>query len=426
MSLNKLQQQVYNRIVIDKAPITYLVGKAGTGKSYTVSEIVKSVNSILTATSHQAKSILSQITGFKAHTVHKYFGYILTNKNYKQILVKKDNFSQDVTDLLVIDEVSMLPNRILSEALAGVGVYYSQILFVGDPIQLPSVSNPPNLKKLEKYKVELTQQMRQEDCPVLSSYLNSFRIAIENKTMPTSLFTDAKDITLVDSHKEFCRIYNTTDDNKRIIAYRNNIVDKYNQNIVEGSTFNELDTVILDKPIQGIANNQDVVMITAVQEFEHFYQLDIITNSGREATIRHYKRVSYLNELLDKFRREDNEDGYWNLFNQSFRLKHVYASTIHKAQGISTDIVFLDALDFINAFQAKKTRYNNPISQDMFLRLMYVGISRMKKHCYIYTGNDNKGRSYEILKESPEQSAHNLYRKKPKPKPKPTTVDLGL
>lgn len=426
MTLNTIQQQIYDRVVIDKAPITYLVGAGGVGKTYTVSQIIKHIPHILTATSHQAKTVLSQMTGDRAITVHSYFGYILTTAGYQQKLVKRDKHTQESTKLLVIDEISMLPDKLLIDALEGLNVYYDQILFVGDPIQLPAVSDAPKLHKLEQYKIELTEQMRQASCPILSNYLNSFRKAIETNIMPASLFTDAPSITLIDSHKEFCRTYTLCTGSKRIIAYRNAIVDKYNANIVEGDDFNVGDIVVVDKPLGTILKNQDQVLITAITDIEHYYDITAVTDNGNEVNLRHYKKVSYINSELEKLKSRGLKDDYWDLYNSSFRLKHLYSSTIHKAQGISVDYVFIDTLDFINAFEATKTRYNNPISQDMFLRLMYVAISRMKVHCYMYTGNDCKGRDYETLSETPEQATKNLAKPKCKiEKPKPTkfTID---
>lgn len=412
MTLNTIQQQVFDRVVIDKAPITYLVGEAGVGKSHTVSQIISHVPHILTATSHQAKSVLSQMTGDRAITVHSYFGYILTTAGYQQKLVKRDKHSQRTTTLLVIDEVSMLPDRILTDALEGLGIHYDQILFVGDPVQLPAVSNAPKLQKLEPYKIELTEQMRQASCPILSNYLKSFRRAIETDTMPASLFTEAPSITLLDSHRDFCREYILCEGSKRIIAYRNAVVDKYNANIVEGDTFNIGDIVVIDKPIGTVAKNQDQVLITHITDTEHYYDITARTVDGHTVNLLHYKKVSYVNSELEKLKSQHRKEAYWELYNSSFRLKHLYSSTIYKSQGTSVDYVFIDALDIVNAYEAKKTKWNNPISQDMFLRLLYVAVSRMRTHCYIYTGSDCNGRFYEILSETPEQATKNLSRPK--------------
>jgi hypothetical protein len=410
--LNEKQQQVYDRVIKERAPITYLTGEAGTGKSFTVSQIIHDIPSILTASTHKAKSVLSQMTGRPSQTVHKYFGFRLTNINYKQVLVQNGNHDLKETRLLVIDEVSMLPDRILTAALEALGDSYDQLLFVGDPIQLPAVSNKPKLAKLAKHQINLTEQMRQQPCDKLASYMDTYRTAIKEGNLP-ELGTEAPAIELIDDHKVFCRKYVTCEGNKKIIAYRNNVVEKYNANINDGDTFNIGDAVILDKPIGQIAHNQDVVIINDLEELDDYYSIRVVTDNGSMSWIRHYKASSKLTKLLGELQLEGNENGYWDLFDKSFRLKHVYASTVHKSQGESIDYVFLDALDIVNAYETPKSKYNNPINLDLMLRLLYVGISRMKIKCYIYTGDDDRGRWYNILQESAEQAERNLKRKKP-------------
>lgn len=420
MSLNKLQQKAYDRVIKDKAPITYLTGIPGAGKSHTVSQIINSVPSILTASTHKAKTVLSQMTGQQSFTVHKYFGFRLANINYKQVLVQKGKFEPKSTTLLVIDEISMCPDKILQTAIDGVGKYYDQLLLVGDALQLPAVTNKPNLKALEKYKIELTEQMRQSDCSTLADYFTSYRNAITTGDIP-SLHTDADSVTLIDDHKEFCREYLKCVGQKKIVAYRNNVVDKYNQTLVEGNDFNIGDTVIIDKPIPSIyAHNQDILTIKDIAETEDYYRITLISDKGMEATVRHYKLVSVLQEKLDTLQKQEDETRYWELFEKAFKLKHIYATTVHKCQGDSIEYVFVDALDIINAYQATKTRYNNPISKDMFLRLMYVALSRMKGHCYIFTGNKDGVRYYDELTKDPNRK---LRKTKPKPEPTPKETE---
>ena len=419
MALNKLQQKVFDRVVHEKQPITFLTSQPGAGKSFTTAAIAKAVNgSKLTATSHKAKAVISEMSGIEATTIHKYMKYTLVNHNYTQKLTK---YSEDIEpcSLLIVDEVSMLPNVILTDILHEVNSpngAFSQVLFVGDAIQLPAVSNPPNLKKLEQYKVELTEQMRQEHCIDLANYFTSYRQAISNNTMPASLLVNSPLITIHDDHKEFCREYLKCDGNKRIIVYRNKVAEKYSQYIHEGDTFNVGDRVILDKPIQSIgAYNKDIVTITAVDADynEHFLNITVTSDTGGRATVRHYHSTGELNRQLELLKSQDNEPAYWELFDQSFRLKHVYASTVHAVQGDSIDTVFLDAYDIVSAHQAAKTRYNNPISQDMMLRLLYVAISRMKSHCHIYTGA--KPRNYEELTKDPDRKIR-VVKQKEKPK----------
>ena len=368
-----------------------------THNSYLAGKILEQYpDAALIASTHKAKSILSQMAQRPAATVHSYLGYKIQAVNYKQELVG-GNKKIDPVHLVVLDEVSMCPNKLLTDLtnLVELGII-KQLVILGDAIQLKAVSNPPNLQALIPYQVELTQQMRQDSCPILAEYFDSLRTAIENTQMP-ALFADVPAITFIDSHKEFCEIYNKCNTNKKIIAYRNSVVDKYNSFIHDGDTFNIGDDVIIDKPL-GTAKNQDIVKIVQITDTERRYEIIVTTAMGQSFLIYHYKQSTKLAEELQFFKDQDNPDAYWELHNISFRLKHAYASTVHKCQGESYDVVFLDAADFTSAYQTPRSKWNNPITLDTFLRLYYVAISRMQSHAYVYTGGDGKGRSYEKLK----------------------------
>ena len=55
-------------------------------------------------------------------------------------------------------------------------------------------------------------------------------------------------------------------------------------------------------------------------------------------------------------------------------VNYAYASTIHKLQGQTLDEIFLDIRDFAHLYEYD---YN------LFLRLLYVGITRTKNNVYI-------------------------------------------
>ncbi len=374
------------------------------GKSYTVSQIIKAFDPediALTATTHKAKTVISQMSGMQAHTVHSYFGFKIAQNGYTQTLVNVNKNIKPIK-LVIIDEISLLPQQILNLLLhLNKKKIIKQLLLIGDPIQLKAVSDPPDLTPFLNHTIELTEQMRQQPEVSLTEYFKRLRTAIETTKMP-SLKAVIPNITFISSHKEFCDIYNNCNTNKKILAYRNIVVDKYNYYIHGNSIFRQGDDVIIDKPL-GKARNGDEVKVKSSIEDDEKFTIEVITSLGSIHQIYHYKSVSTVNKQLDLYRKQDNKHAYWYLFNNSFRLKHSYACTIHKAQGETYDTVFVDAADIIAAYQVRKSRYNNPISLDTFLRLYYVALSRMKSQAYVYTGADNKGRSYKTLKAKGKQ-----------------------
>ena len=402
--LNTIQQQTFD-LVLGGQSITFITGSAGVGKSYLAGEIINQFDDVtLVASTHKAKAVLAQMSGKPASTIHSYLGYALVAKNYTHTLVG-GNKKFDNVDLVVLDEISMCPQRLLTHVLQLVhDGTIQQLIILGDPVQLKAVSNPPDLSVLAPHRIELTQQMRQvEEDPKLAEYFSSLRSAIETTKMP-SLAADLDNITFIDDHREFCRLYNECKTNKKIIAYRNSVVDKYNSHIHGTDVFNIGDDITIDKPL-GRSKNQDLVKIQKVDQDDEKYTLVVQDAYGQPHTIFHYKVIHVINAKLDALKAAGDEVKYWKLYDVCFRLKHEYAATVHKCQGESYETVFLDGDDLTSAYQAKKTRWNNPINLDTFLRLYYVALSRMKKHTYVYTGASSKGRFYDKLeRKSPKPS----------------------
>ena len=152
MSLNEEQQRIADEMCEGLAPITFIQGKAGSGKSYLVEELRKilGVDEILCPT-----NLAKQVYETDAKTIHSFFygefddideGF-QNPKEYDH--VKNDNFISKIyfKRIIVIDEVSMVRvdllemiHKILSTAL-GNNLPFGGIkmILVGDLFQLPPV-----------------------------------------------------------------------------------------------------------------------------------------------------------------------------------------------------------------------------------------------------------------------------------------------
>ncbi len=119
--LTKGQLEVYNYVLDPNSEgrVIVLKGIAGSGKSFTVSQIVKDYKgSILaTATTHKAKNNLQTSIGIKAYTTHSALGFNMVRNGIEQYL--SDVREPLQADLLIIDEMSMLPNKVYQKALNG-------------------------------------------------------------------------------------------------------------------------------------------------------------------------------------------------------------------------------------------------------------------------------------------------------------------
>lgn len=130
-----------------------LKGYAGTGKTSIVSALVKSlqtlgVHIVLLAPTGRAAKVLSQYSGQKAYTIHKWI-YRSYSKNGIHKFVRRENKNSHT--LFIVDEVSMISSQpsqydlLSSNSLLDdlVEFVYSgdsnRMLFVGDEAQLPPV-----------------------------------------------------------------------------------------------------------------------------------------------------------------------------------------------------------------------------------------------------------------------------------------------
>jgi ATP-dependent exoDNAse (exonuclease V) alpha subunit len=389
--LNTEQQQIVDAIKFSDKRIFMLKGKAGTGKSFTLKTIMDEYEGsiLLTATTNKAKSLLIEHTGHKALTTHSALGFRMIRNGVEEYL--NDISPASEADLLIVDEYSMLPNQVYQKALKS---SYKKILFVGDEAQLPAIGIKANI--IPEYEVILTKQMRQEGMNELEAFLDCLRNAINSKR-----FIDISEVILPEqiarynSHKDFCNAYLSTQSNKRILAYSNRVIDSYNLNINQGNRFSIGDLLVIDKPLGNIKNG-DIVEVKKVDESNDYFDLEVINENTHQ--IRVFKTKKAEEEWLKDSLSSGDISYYWSKKDYIYHPKHIYASTIHKAQGQSIDEVFIDVEDILAQTKRKPTRFNNynkPISIQDYMKLLYVAISRMKIKAHLYIG---KKRDYKVLK----------------------------
>lgn len=398
MHLNKLQTAALNEVLYGDAQIVVLTGEGGTGKSTTTAEIIKAWNGsiAITATTNRAKEVLSAMSGHPARTVQSQMGYTMVSQGYAQYLAKVNE--AECADLVIVEEISMLPRAVYHTLLEHLTEgRIKKLLMLGDPIQLPSIGPGVKIESIVGVHIELTEQMRQDasNAP-LASYMAALRAAIESGNQID--LTPSEDLTAVRfivDHKEFCKLYKSTIGVKKVIAYTNAVVDKYNQYIHDGDAiFNPGDQVLIDKPFQG-ASNGDTVMILEVAETDDYFKLKCVNGLGHSGFILHWKTRTAFEAKLTEYQEAEDIAMYCSLRDTSMRLKHQYACTVHKSQGSSYNTVFIDGWDIWQAHNKVATQYSAPpISYDLMLRLMYVAISRMRSQCYVYIGQTRK---YEYL-----------------------------
>jgi ATP-dependent DNA helicase PIF1 len=175
------EQRVAYDVVVEQKHSTFIYGDAGTGKSFLTKLIIRG----LEASGRRVYTTGS--TGIAAlnvggSTVHGWAGLGLMNGEIKDLVKKAKKIPTWLkTDVLIIDEISMLSADVLEKIDAVARKIRKkpklpfggiQVVFIGDFFQLPPVE--PNKKVTYAFEtkvwkecinhtVELTQQMRQSD-----------------------------------------------------------------------------------------------------------------------------------------------------------------------------------------------------------------------------------------------------------------------
>ena len=154
---------------------------------------------------------------------------------------------------------------------------------------------------------------------------------------------------------------------------------------------------MLDRPAKGGFKNSDIVRVTKVKEEDHRYSISFVNEQGFNGFGYVYKSKAYEKRDLDE-EASDSLSSYWDLRERILHPKHLFASTVHKAQGQTLDEVFIDLRDIFMQTTKRPTQWNNyakPMSFDEYYRLLYVAISRMRVKAHIFFGKD---RDYKLIK----------------------------
>lgn len=148
--LTKEQQEVIDACLYNPKPITIIQGKAGSGKSYLVKELLKRIDAVILTPTNMAKSVYPQ-----AQTFHSFFYGELDdldegfqdapNYVYKNNPWVRNRLSS--IKAIVFDEISMVRvdyfeilNKICQNARSNNKTFGGiQIILVGDMFQLPPI-----------------------------------------------------------------------------------------------------------------------------------------------------------------------------------------------------------------------------------------------------------------------------------------------
>ena len=354
-----------------QSPVSIITGGPGTGKTTVVNGILKTYDELyknvkkervikLASPTGRAAKRVAETTKREATTIHRLLGY---DRDGTFKVSEEDPLT---ADLVIIDEVSMLDtylaNQLLTSLQAG-----TQIIFVGDDNQLPSVGPGQVLADLIKSdKIPLTRlteiHRQAEDSTVitLAHEINHGRLPVDLAEKKSDrLFVPANNEDILRLLKQvttgaIAKGYTAKEVQILIPMYRGTLgIDAVNvalQELFNPATNGKTQLIIGqktfregDKVLQLVNNPDEDVMNGDVGEIIR------ITSAGAKSAV-----------LVDF---DGNEVAY-NREDLS-ALTHAYAMSIHKSQGSEYPVVIM------------------PITRAYWImlqrKLIYTGITRAKK-----------------------------------------------
>lgn len=394
-----------------------LLGNAGTGKTWLLGDWLKgllkerpNLNIIAGAPTNKAVDVLRSKMpdlpiGFR--TLDSFLGYgIKRNDDREVVRHMRDNGAGTGVDLVVMDEGSMIKKEYHTE----LGRRRVPVLYSGDPFQLEPVGEPLS-EALGVDSITMRQPCRQAEGNPILDLAQYLRDRIEDKGLFTlqdvRRFATPEDrrITFVNQGKvrEWALTALDKGMDARILAFTNVVVDEHNAAMhhmrfpdaplfapgelaLVNEAFDYSDDIKLlngellrvssceyDGQEAGLdvyrvyakrlANNMEVNGATSGDDLELRVAGDAV------AMLRTHRQLT---DDIYAHRRAGDMAAAERLFNirrplnKLAPLKHSYATTVHKSQGSTYDIAFVDFPDIYK-------------SREMRARLMYVAATRPAK-----------------------------------------------
>ncbi len=354
--------------------VLVITGGPGTGKTTIIKSIVSIYQELyklskeelyekitLLAPTGRASKRIMETVNMPASTIHRFLKW---NKETNRFGVNEHNKVH--TDMVIVDEASMVDTYLLDNLLKGLR-FDTKLILVGDVNQLPSVGSGQILKDIidtEKVPVVKLEKLYRQEA---NSNIITFAYNVNNGIYDNSIFNNYDDLTyiktdsynLMDKFSELCYTYKDYDYNDLIMMapmYKtingidnlNNIAreifnpkDNNKHEIVIGDTlYRENDKVIelVNMPDYNVFNG-DIGIITEIDKDKNEVTVDY------DGNIVKYTKSNYTN----------------------FKLGYVIS--IHKSQGSEFKVVIMVLL--------------NEFNRMLYRKLLYTGITRAKQNLFI-------------------------------------------
>ena len=358
-------------------PILLLMGSAGVGKTTLVSHYCNSLDSVVvTAPTHKAAQILRTKTHASCSTIHSFLK--LTRKivsgRYEYVYSPYNDFLE--TDVLVVDEASMIDTKLLSYILDCQKLKKFKIVFVGDSKQLNPVEdeNSPvfhqgypefELKEIVRHKNDIIDLSRNLDWLFQGRNGNNFEW-ITDGSLPIDLLIEANG-----------------SDKCKFITWTNKTVSNVN-NAVRSMIYDDPqqlevgETILMKENFEDYKNNQEVKIIDldrttffftgeevpypSLEVFminSNLRVLDNVEQSKHEINLKDLKERALLKLISWKT--------YYEYLESFGQYQYNHALTVHKSQGSSYDYSLVNVSEIV--------RNPKTVERD---RMLYTAITRAR------------------------------------------------
>jgi ATP-dependent DNA helicase PIF1 len=354
--MNEEQRNVLEHVKRGKNLL--LTGAAGTGKSFTLKEIIKVCRNIAVTSS----TGISALT-IGGRTLHSYLRIGLGKKDpYQLYLNLKRKYPKDAEKIaalqtLVIDEISMISAELLDK----VSLYLQyvrkqkipfgglQVILCGDMFQLPPVDGEYCFKAecwdgLNLVYVELKTQMRQQIDVEFANLLNDARLGICSddsfsllkkcrsttfgEIVPTVLYSKNVDVDYI-NEREFRKL---SDNGAETRSY-DTVFSQHKD------TKSWAESLKIPEKIELCIGAQ--VILTANLSVEEGFvngSRGMVTGFAEEGVIVLFKHGDQI--IIQPYTYIDENDEV--IFASLIPLKLAYALTIHKSQSLTLDAATID------------------------------------------------------------------------------------
>ena len=410
MELDDIQRMAVKAAITNG--VLVLTGGPGTGKTTTINAMIhffesEGMDILLAAPTGRAAKRMSEATGCEAKTIHRLLELSYMPEDDSRMQYGRNEENPLETDVIIIDEMSMVDLPLMHTLLKAISVG-TRLILVGDKDQLPSVGAGSVLKDLIQSEcfsvVKLTKifrQAEQSDIVVNAHKINrGERVVLDNKSRDF-FFLKRDDANVIISvvltliqkklpkyvDADMLDIQVLTPMKKGLLGVErlNTILQHYLNPPDEKKTEKEHGARkfrVGDKVMQ-IKNNYQL-------EWEIATKYGLVIDSGVGVFNGDIGRVIDINLHTEKMKVEFEEKKVVEYpFELLEELELAYAITIHKSQGSEYPAVVIPLL------QGPRQLYHR--------NLIYTAVTRAKK-CVTLVGSDMTFQ--EMIQNSQEQNRY--------------------